>query len=76
MEEKFSTIDGIEYFVDGNAYNKLITDNNEKVKLILEAHDLWHERYNKTYQLLRKSYYWNPMVNILKQLFQNTNNVN
>jgi len=40
MEEKFSTIDGIEYFVDGNAYSKLITDNNEKVKLILETHDL------------------------------------
>ena len=40
MEEKFTKIDGIEYFVDGNAYNKLITDNNEKVKLILEAHDL------------------------------------
>ena len=31
IEEKFTTIDGIESFVDGNTYRKLITDTNEKV---------------------------------------------
>jgi len=68
MEEKFTTIDGIEYFVDGNTYRKLITDTNEKVKLILEAHGIGHEGYNKTYQRLRKSYYWNNMVNDIKRI--------
>ena len=68
MEEKFTTIDGIEYFVDGNTYWKLITDTNEKVKLILEAHGIGHEGYNKTYQRLRKSYYWNNMVNDIKRI--------
>jgi len=33
--------------VDGNTYRKLITDINEKVKLILEAHGIGHEGYNK-----------------------------
>ena len=68
MEEKFTTIDGIEYFIDGNTYRKLITDTNEKVKLILEAHGIGHEGYNKTYQRLRKSYYWNNMVNDIKRI--------
>jgi len=68
MEEKFTTIDGIEYFVDGNTYWKLITDTNEKVKLILEAHGIGHEGYNKTYQRLRKSYYWNNMINDIKRI--------
>jgi len=31
IEEKFSVIDGIEYFIDGNNYTKLITDLNEKL---------------------------------------------
>jgi len=68
LEEKISTIDGIEYFVDGNTYRKLISDINEKVKLILEAHCIGHEGYNKTYQRLRKCYYWNNMVNDIKRI--------
>ena len=37
INEKFITIDGEDYFVDGNDYRKLITDQTERVKLILEA---------------------------------------
>ena len=68
MEEKFTKIDGIEYFVDGNTYRKLITNINEKVKLILEAHGIGYDEYNKTYQRLRKSYYWSNMVNDIKRI--------
>ena len=35
INEKFVTIDGEDYFVDGNDYRKLITDQMERVKLIL-----------------------------------------
>lgn len=68
IEEKFTIIDGVEYFIDGNNYRKLITNLNEKLKLILEAHQIGHEGYHKTYQRLRKCYYWNGMVNDIKRV--------
>ena len=68
VEEKFTIIDGNEYFIDGNTYRKLVTDLNEKLKLILEAHQIGHEGYNKTYQRLRKCYYWNGMVTDIKRV--------
>jgi len=74
IEEKFTTIDGVEYFIDGNNYRKLVTDVNEKLKLILEAHNIGHEGYYKTYQRLRKSYYWNDMVNDIKRIISKCDN--
>eukprot|EP00833_Pecoramyces_ruminatium_P006316 jgi/Orpsp1_1/1180348/evm.model.c7180000073047.1 len=68
IEEKFTTIDGVDYFIDGNHYRKLVTDTKEKLKLIFEAHEIGHEGYYKTYQRLRKSYYWNDMVNDIKRI--------
>jgi len=68
IEEKFTKIDDIDYFIDGNNYRKLVTETNEKLKLILEAHHVVHEGYYKTYQRLRKSYYWNDMVNDIKRI--------
>jgi len=67
VNKKFVTIDDEDYFVDGNDYCKLITDQIERVKLILEAHKIDHEGYYKTYQRLRKSFYWNNMVMLLKE---------
>ena len=67
IEEKFTVIDGTEYFIDGNNYRKLITNLNEKIKLIWEAHQIGHEGYYKTYQRLRKCYYWTGMVNDIKR---------
>ena len=68
ISEKFTTIDGEDYFVDGNNYRKLVTDTAEKVKLILAAHDIGHEGYYKTYQRLKKSYYWNNMIIDVKRI--------
>ena len=70
INEKFVTLDGEEYFVDGTNYRKLITDTTEKIKLILDAHNIGHEGYYKTYQRLRKCYYWNDMVNDIKRITQ------
>ena len=68
VEEKFTTIDGVDYFIDGKNYRKLVTDTKEKLNLIFEAHNIVHEGYYKTYQRLRKSYYWNDMVNDIKRI--------
>ena len=68
IEEKFTTIDGVDYFVDGNNYRKLVTDTKEKLQLIFQAHSIGHEGYYKTYQRLKKSYYWNNMVNDIKRI--------
>jgi len=68
INEKFTTINGEDYFIDGNNYRKLITDVNERIKLILEAHNIGHEGYYKTYQRLRRSHYWNDMVNDVKRV--------
>jgi len=68
MNEKITTINGIDYFIDGNNYRKLITDTNEKIKLILEAHYVGHEGYQKTYQRLKKHFYWNDMVNDIRRV--------
>jgi len=50
IKEKFIILNCIEYFMVGNIYLKSITDLNEKLKLILEAHQIGHEGYCKTYQ--------------------------
>ena len=68
INEKFTKIDGVEYFIDGNNYRKLVTETDEKLKLIFEAHKIGHDGYYKTYQRLRKSYYWNDMVNDIKRV--------
>jgi len=68
IKEKFTTIDGVDYFVDGNNYRKLVTDTKEKLQLIFQAHSIGHEGYYKTYQRLKKSYYWNNMVNDIKRI--------
>jgi hypothetical protein len=41
----FTTIDSIDYHIDGDNYRNLITDAKDKLKLIFEA----HEGYDKTY---------------------------
>jgi len=68
VDERFTKIDGVDYFIDGNDYRKLVTDSNERFKLILEAHQIGHEGYYKTYQRLRRSFYWSNMVNEIKRV--------
>ena len=68
LEEKFTVIDGVEYFIDGNNYRKLITNTEEKLKLIFAAHNVGHEGYYKTYQRLKRCYYWNNMISDVKRV--------
>ena len=70
MEEKLTTIDGVKYFIDGGNYRKVVTDTNEKLRLILEAHKIGHEGSSKTYQRLKRNFYWNNMTNDIKRIIQ------
>ncbi|KAG4107635.1 hypothetical protein H8356DRAFT_1333123 [Neocallimastix lanati (nom. inval.)] len=40
INEKFTVIEGEDYFIDNGNYRKLIIDENEKFKLIMEAHNI------------------------------------
>ena len=71
INEKFTVIDGEDYFIDNGNYRKLITDENERFKLILEAHNIGHEGYYKTYQRLKKNFYWNHMIKDIKRIVSN-----
>jgi len=55
--------------MDGNTYHKLVTDINEKLKLILKTCQIGHEGHRKTFQSLRKCYYSNDMANDIKIVF-------
>ena len=68
LNEKIVNLDGEDYFIDGDNYRKIITNTNDKIKLILESHNIGHEGYNKTYQRLKKNYYWQRMVNDIKRI--------
>jgi len=70
MEEKLTMIDGVKYFIDGGNYRKVVTDTNEKLRLILEAHKIGHEGSSKTYQRLKRNFYWNNMTNDIKRIIQ------
>jgi len=71
INEKFTVIDGEDYFIDNGNYKKLITDENEKFKLILKAHNIGHEGYFKTYQRLKKNFYWNNMIKDIRRIVSN-----
>jgi len=70
MEEKLTTIDGERYFIDGSNYRKVVTDTNEKLKLIIEAHKIGSEGSSKIYQRLKRNFYWNNMTNDIKRIIQ------
>lgn len=54
-------MDGIEYYKQGDNLRKIIEDMNEKEYLIEEAHLIGHEGVYKTYNRLKRSYYWKNM---------------
>jgi len=62
IDEKIVQIDGDKYFKDGNYYRKIISDENEKFQLILKAHAVGHEGWEKTYERLKRYYYWRNMT--------------
>ena len=55
-------IDSSKYLKEEDNLRKIITTNEEKFNLIWKAHAIGHEGFNKTYERLRKSFYWKGMT--------------
>ena len=73
FKEKFTKINKEEYFIDNGTFRKVIKDDNEKIRLILEAHMIGHEGIFKTYNRLKRDYYWNNMILDVKYLVNTCN---
>ena len=56
INEKFTIIDGEDYFIDNGNYRKLITDENERFKLILKLIILATKDITKHIKDLRKTF--------------------
>ena len=63
-KDNFIEIDNVEYFKEksSNTLRKVIKNDEEKIKLILQAHEIGHEGIFKTYNRLKRDYYWTNMI--------------
>ena len=61
INKKIILIDGIEYYKQGDHLRKIIKNKEEQIKLIGEAHYIGHEGTYKTYNRLKRDYYWKNM---------------
>jgi len=71
LKEKFFKIEGVTYFKDKDNYRQVIDDDSKKMELILKAHKIGHERIEKTYERLKKKFYWKNMFADVKRVIGN-----
>ena len=62
IKSKFITINDEEYYLDNGTYRKVINNDNQKLQLILDAHRVGHEGVFKTYNRLKRDYFWINMI--------------
>lgn len=62
LEKSFVNIDNEKYLKTNGELRKVIQSNEEKIKLILDAHCIGHEGTEKTYERLKRKYYWKNMI--------------
>jgi len=74
INDHIITIDGNKYLKEEDILRKIITTNEEKFNLIWKAHAIGHEGFNKTYERLRKSFYWKGMTVDIKRFIANCEN--
>jgi len=67
IDDHIITIDGDKYLREKDNLRKIITTNEEKFNLIWKAHAIGHEGFDKTYERLRKSFYWKGMTVDIKR---------
>ena len=58
IKNKIIAIDGIEYYKQGDQLRKIIKDREEQIELVSKAHQVGHEGIYKTYNRLKRDYYW------------------
>ena len=62
LEPKFVKIKNEEYYKEGENLRKVVLDNHQKWKLLKQAHEVGHEGFLKTYNRLKRDYYWPNMT--------------
>ena len=61
INKRIINIDGVEYYKQGENIRKIIKDKIKQIELINEAHQIGHEGLYKTYNRLKRDYYWKSM---------------
>jgi len=74
INDHIITIEGIKYLKEKDKLRKIITTNEEKFNLIWKAHAIGHEGFEKTYERLKKSFYWKGMSIDIKIFISNCEN--
>jgi len=64
FKENFITINNEKYYMDKESQNlrKVVENNNSKIDLVLKAHRVGHEGVYKTYNRLKRDFYWTNMI--------------
>jgi len=62
IDNKIIKVDGEEFYKEDNNLRKIIKNKEQKVKFLLNAHNLGHEGIFKTYNRLKRDYYWTNML--------------
>ncbi len=64
FKDNFVKINNVEYFKEknSNTLRKVIRNDEEKINLTLQAHEIGHEGIFKTYNRLKRDYYWTNMI--------------
>ena len=63
INKRIINIDGIEYYKQGENIRKIIKNKTKQFELIKDAHQIGHEGIYKTYNRLKRDYYWKSMKN-------------
>ena len=58
IKKRIKIIDGKEYYKQGDKLRYIVKSIEEKLTLIDQAHQIGHEGVYKTYNRLKRDYYW------------------
>ena len=67
LKDRIVTIDDKTYIRDKDKLRLVIDDYLEKIKIIGMAHRIGHEGLKKTYDRIKKNYYWKNMILDIKK---------
>ncbi len=71
INKRIINIDGVDYYKQGENIRKIIKDRSKQIELINEAHQVGHEGIYKTYNRLKRDYYWKSMKKDVQTFIRN-----